>query len=259
LPLRLAVIGKGGAGKSVIAGTLARLLARSGRPLLALDSDLLPGLALSLGAEQPSRPPLLDAAEQDESGRWRLKRGIGPARAVARYSIAAPDGVRLLQAGKVDAGGLPPVIGAVNAYYQVIHRLKRAKTLREWILVGDLPAGPRQTAFGWAPYADYFLIVVEPDWKSILTARRLARIVSMQQGVNVGAVANKVSSAHDLKLIGARLDLPLVASVPADEAVRDAERAGAALIDATPAAPAAEAMRQLAGRLLTAGTLDRGG
>jgi len=259
LPLRLAVVGKGGAGKSVIAGTLARLLARSGRPLLALDSDLLPGLALSLGAEQPPRPPLLDAAEQDENGRWRLKRGIGPARAVARFSTAAPDGVRLLQAGKVDAGGLPPVIGAVNAYYQVIHRLKRAKTLREWILVGDLPAGPRQTAFGWAPYADSFLIVVEPDWKSILTARRVARIVSMQQGVNVGAVANKVSSANDLKLIGARLDLPLVASVPADEAVREAERAGAALIDATPASPASEAMRQLAGRLLTAGTLDRGG
>jgi CO dehydrogenase nickel-insertion accessory protein CooC1 len=52
--LRLAVVGKGGAGKSVIAGTLARLLARRGERVLALDSDLLPGLALSLGAEQPA-------------------------------------------------------------------------------------------------------------------------------------------------------------------------------------------------------------
>ena len=48
--MRIAVVGKGGAGKSVIAGTTARLLARQGRRVLALDSDLLPGLSISLGS-----------------------------------------------------------------------------------------------------------------------------------------------------------------------------------------------------------------
>jgi CO dehydrogenase maturation factor len=43
--LRVAVVGKGGAGKSLIAGTLAR----RGHHVLALDVDTLPGLALSLG------------------------------------------------------------------------------------------------------------------------------------------------------------------------------------------------------------------
>ena len=47
--LRVALVGKGGAGKSVIAGTLARILARRGHRVLALDVDTLPGLALSLG------------------------------------------------------------------------------------------------------------------------------------------------------------------------------------------------------------------
>jgi CO dehydrogenase maturation factor len=69
--MRVAVTGKGGAGKSVIAGTMARLVARQGTPVLALDSDLLPGLSLSLGSgPDPVEPPLLEASVQDETGRW---------------------------------------------------------------------------------------------------------------------------------------------------------------------------------------------
>jgi cellulose biosynthesis protein BcsQ len=37
--LWLATAGKGGAGKSVLAGTLARILARRGHRVLAVDSD----------------------------------------------------------------------------------------------------------------------------------------------------------------------------------------------------------------------------
>lgn len=37
--VRVAFVGKGGAGKSSIAGTFARLLAVTGQPVLALDSD----------------------------------------------------------------------------------------------------------------------------------------------------------------------------------------------------------------------------
>ena len=42
--IRLAFVGKGGAGKSTLAGTFARLLGRAGEPVLALDSDPLPGM-----------------------------------------------------------------------------------------------------------------------------------------------------------------------------------------------------------------------
>jgi CO dehydrogenase maturation factor len=254
--LRLAVVGKGGAGKSVIAGTLARVLARRGLKVLVLDSDMLPGLALSLGTDQPDPPPLIDAAEQDENGRWRLKKGIGPVRAVERYSTAAPDGVRLLSAGKAAVEGLGPIMGALNAYYEVIHRLHQAKAFRDWTLLGDLPAGPRQTAFGWAPFADNFLIVVEPEWKSILTARRIARIASMREGVTVSAVANKVSGQADLDLISGRLDAPIFAAVPADDAVHDAECHGKALIDAAPDSPAVRGVEQLADNLDSLGRGD---
>lgn len=251
-PLRIAVVGKGGAGKSVIAGTIARLLARRGHRVLALDSDLMPGLAFSLGAEAPSEPPLNDAAERDEDGRWRLCKGIGAFRAVARYSTEAPDGVRLLQLGKVAGSeGRAPIMPAMQAFYVVIHRLRRAEPLREWTLVGDLPAGPRQTAFDWAPYADTLLLVAEPTWKSALTARRIARIARARRDPPaIVVVANKVTGAADRARVARMLGEPVATAVPADDAAATADRLGLALIDHAPSSPAARAIERLVDGLL---------
>jgi len=248
--VRIAVVGKGGSGKSVIAGTIARLLARQGRKVLALDSDLVPGLAFSLGAEQPAWPPLRDAAEQDEEGRWRLKRGIGPVRAIQRYSTPAPDGVRLFQCGKTPPEGLGPIMGAVNAYYQVIHQLDRSRSLREWSFVGDLPAGPRQTAFDWVPFARTVVVLVEPSWPSILTALRIARIACSRAGVTAVSVGNKVTGGADRRLIERRLGTRLYAAIPADAAVAEAERLGVAPIDHAPSSPAISATEALIASLL---------
>lgn len=52
--VRIVVVGKGGAGKSVVAGTMARVFARGGERVLALDSDLMPGLALSRPGARPA-------------------------------------------------------------------------------------------------------------------------------------------------------------------------------------------------------------
>lgn len=248
MTVRAAVVGKGGAGKSVIAGTLARLLARRGHRVLALDSDLMPGLALSLGAEQPVEPPLAAAAEQGDDGRWRFKPGIGAVRAVRRFSIPAPEGVLLLQCGKVGPDGLRAIMPALQAFYAVIHRLPKARAFDEWAVVGDLSAGPRQTAFDWAPYARTFVVVVEPSWKSILTARRVIRI-ARERGRTTCVVANKVQSKKDERFVARTLREPLVGSVPLSDEVRAAERLGAALVDHAPDSPAIRAISALADRL----------
>jgi len=229
-----------------VAGTLARLLARRGLPVLALDSDTLPGLAISLGAGVPEEPPLLAAAEKGEDGRWRLRKGIGPAKAVQRYSIPAPDGVRLLQSAKHTETGLAPVMGAVHAFYKLVPRLTRPTGLRGWAIVGDLSAGPRQTAYGWAPYAERFLLVVEPTLPSMLTARRIARIAATPRAVELSLVVNKAAGRADATRVEEFFGVNAVAVVPADEAIRDAERDGVAPIDAAPRCPAVRAVERLA-------------
>src|SRR5918993_220121 len=111
--MRIAVVGKGGAGKSVIAGTAARLLAAQGRRVLALDSDLLPGVSISLGSgPDPVHPPPNQAGEKGENGRWRLREGVSVVSAVKRYTTEAPDGIRLMQIGKSGKQGIQPIMGS---------------------------------------------------------------------------------------------------------------------------------------------------
>ena len=249
--LRLAIVGKGGSGKSVIAGTMARLLARGGERVLALDSDLLPGLALSLGAAVSDTPPLLEAAERGDNGRWRLRKGIGPARAVHRYSTLAPDGVRLLQCGKTAAEGLAPIMGAVNAYYAVVHRIQEVESFRDWTFLSDLPAGPRQAAFDWAPFARTYVLVVEPTWKSALTARRTARI-ARSRGAEVIVVANKTTGEADIRAVEAMVAEPVLVGVPLDDDVRSAELLGVAVLDRAPESAAVSSIVALTEQLLRA-------
>lgn len=245
-PLWLAVAGKGGSGKSVIAGTLARVLARRGHRVLAIDSDPMPGLARSLGIEEPETPPLQEAAFKPEGERWRLKPGIGPARAVSRFTTPAPDGVRLLQLGKADKDGLTNINASVNAFLHVVHRLHEPRSLRALTIVGDLPAGPRHPAAGFSPYARLYVIVVEPASQSALTARRVARIAREYREADVLFVANKITGAQDIERVTRLLGEPVELWVPADPAVVAAERAGEALLDAAPDAPAMAAVERLA-------------
>jgi CO dehydrogenase maturation factor len=248
-PLWLAVAGKGGAGKSVVSGTLARVLARRGHKVLAVDSDPMPGMSLVLGAQEPDRPPLMDAVEKPEGKPWRLKPGIGPARAVSRFSTAAPDGVRLLQLGKADKDGLIPVNPAVNGFLRVVHRLHEPASMRAWTIVGDLPAGPRHPAAGFSPYANLYLVVLEARSQSALTARRVARIAREHRHADVLFVANKIASDEDRERAERLLGEPIHHVVPADPAVAAAERDGIPVLDASPDAPAVQAIERLADAL----------
>lgn len=248
-PLWIAVTGKGGSGKSVIAGTLARLLSRRGHKVLALDSDPMPGLAMSLGAEEPPEPPLNHAAENYEGFRWRLRKGIGPVRAVQRYSTEAPDGVRLLTLGKANSDGLARIQGSVLAYHETVNRLHRAKTFLEWILIGDVPAGPRQVGAGFAGFARTYLVVVEPAWASALAARRVARVARARSVNDVRFVASKVNGRDDLAHIERLIGESVFASVPLDGAIARTERHGVAALDAAPDSEAVRAIEGLAEKL----------
>jgi CO dehydrogenase maturation factor len=246
-PLWLAVAGKGGSGKSVLSGTLARVLADRGHQVLAIDSDPMPGMAHSLGIPEPTPPPLLmQAAEKPEKGPWRLKQGVGPMAVVRHYTTPAPDGVRLLQLGKADKDGLVPVNGAVSAFLQTVRRMHEARSLYEWAIVGDLPAGPRQPAAGFSPYAALYVVVVEPTSQSALTARRVARIARGPLGADVLFVASKVSEPHELRLVERLLGEPVDVIVPSDPAVHDAERNLRAVIDAAPRSEVVRAVQRLA-------------
>jgi len=244
------VVGKGGAGKSVIAGTMARVLARLGKRVLALDSDILPGLSLSLGSgPDPVEPPLLGAAVKDEKGQWGWRPGLGPESAAQRFATDAPDGVRLLQRGKVPREGFQAIVGSSKAFYEVVHGLKDAEAFRDWTLLGDLTGGPREPADDWAPYAHTYLVVVQPTTQSALTARRVARLVRTRGGSEIVFVANRVQGEHDVRHVEELIGEAVLTSVPADDDVAAAERLGVAPIDHAPDSAAVAAIERLVAAL----------
>jgi len=245
--MRIAVAGKGGSGKSVISGTLARLIARQGSPVLALDSDLLPGLSMSLGSgPDPVEPPLMAATEKQETGRWGWREGMHAALAAQRFALDAPDGVRLVLRGKQGPEGFGAIIGASQTFWELVHGLVDAPEFRDWTLIGDLPAGQYQVADDWAPYASIYLVIVQPTMQSALTGRRLLRVARARapQATHL-VIANRVRGEDDVAHVEKLVQQPAFASLPFDDDVAAAERLGLAPIDHAPSSPWIAAMQRL--------------
>jgi CO dehydrogenase maturation factor len=250
----VAFVGKGGSGKSAVAGTFCRFLARRGEPVLAVDSDPLPGLALSLGLEIENDVRIPDDAvverqEGEKGPRYRLREGLDAAEAVERYAVEAPDGVRFLQFGKIGMKGETgrELFRSQLAFRQITRELPDGR----WSVVGDLPGGTRQAFTGWGNFARTVLIVVEPSSAGLLSARRLANMVNLENGPEkVFAIANKVRQPDDVDLVKERTGLDVVAAVPWDEAFADAERKRRAPIDEAPDSEAVRAVESLVDRLV---------
>jgi len=95
--MNVAIVGKGGCGKTSISGTMARLLARRGHAVLAIDGDPNPNLALTLGipVERIETLPTLpkDLVERTDQG-FRPTRTLEDV--CASHAVEGSDGVRLL-------------------------------------------------------------------------------------------------------------------------------------------------------------------
>ena len=232
--IRLAVVGKGGAGKTMISATLARLLSRQGRKVLAADLDTNPGLAysLGLGAHASGVPQDVEEHAGAMYG-WRLSAGVSPAQAVDRAALAAPDGVRFLSLGKIDDPEKKSPKQTVNAVKQILDGFGEP----DWDVVGDMEAGPTTPFERYHSFADRVIVVVGPAWRSALTARRLLPIVG---DVPTIIVANRFRHEPD------HPGLEPAVRIPYDPDVAEAERLGLAPLDHCPDAPGIKAVAQLA-------------
>ena len=98
--MKIVVAGKGGAGKTTVSGTLARLLAREGRDVLALDCDANPMLGVSLGAGMERTELLVGVRQGLDAGETEHETTVEGM--VETFGAQAPDGVRLVVASRID-------------------------------------------------------------------------------------------------------------------------------------------------------------
>ncbi len=109
--MKIAVAGKGGSGKTTIAATLARLIARRGQSVLAVDADSNPNLGVSLGlprehaANLPTVPRDLLQERELPDGTRATGLALPLDEILTRHGVVAPDGVTLLVMGRVAHAG----------------------------------------------------------------------------------------------------------------------------------------------------------
>lgn len=109
--MKIAVAGKGGSGKTTIAGTLARVMADRGLPVVAIDDDSNPNLALTVGvghasaAELPPLPRTLLEERPGPDGTSRLELSVPAEEFIERYGRPARDNLTLLVLGAPAHGG----------------------------------------------------------------------------------------------------------------------------------------------------------
>lgn len=108
--MKVAVAGKGGSGKTTIAGTLARVMADRGQRVVAIDDDSNPNLALTLGAGAAVSggsgiPRDLLEERTDAEGNKRLELSIAAEDFIDRFGVPVQDNLTLLIMGQPSHGG----------------------------------------------------------------------------------------------------------------------------------------------------------
>lgn len=97
--MKIAVVGKGGSGKTTTAAVIARTLARRGLEVIALDCDTNANLGLSLGIGEDETERLVSIRESLDEG--DEDHAQDPDDLLARFGTDAPDGVRLAVVARI--------------------------------------------------------------------------------------------------------------------------------------------------------------
>jgi CO dehydrogenase maturation factor len=119
-------------------------------------------------------------------------------------------------------------------------------------IIVDMEAGLEHLSRGTGRHVSRCLAIVEPYYRSMETARRIASLAAELGIGQVEAVVNKVRDAADREAVVAFCqahDIRIAGEVPYDPALAEAERSGRPPLDFNAASPAVSALRTLADRL----------
>jgi CO dehydrogenase maturation factor len=211
ISMKVAIVGKGGVGKTTLAAALARDWATQGRAVIAVDADPDGNLAAALGVPAGAVPQpiaamrdlIMERTEANDQGAglvFKLNPKVDDL--PERFSCNA-GGVRLLVLGTVELGGK----GCMCPESAVLRTLMQHLFLRvsDEVIV-DMEAGLEHLGRASARGVDAMIAVVEPGMRSVQTAQRVQRLAADIGIPRTLVVLNKISDPHDRVILEQALD-----------------------------------------------------
>ena len=232
--MKIAVSGKGGVGKTLIAGGLARGFAQRGLKTIAIDADSSPNLALTLGLSVEEARKIVPITENKTlvesktgtgySGVYRLSFDVDDI--VREYSVSTPFGVNLIVMGTVRSMGS----GCMCAPNAVIRALLRHLIVeRNEAVVLDLEAGVEHIGRGTARQVDALLIVSDSNLKSLEIAKHIHDLAEKAGMSHLYLIGNRIMNSEQRKAVASfaqKNNLSPLTFIPFDEKVIEAETLG---------------------------------
>ncbi len=254
--LKIGVAGKGGVGKTLLASTLARLAARSGKlsRVLAIDNDpsMNLGMALGIPASKIGQPisEMKDlikertGAAPGEGGPFKLNPRVSDI--PDKFAVPGPDGVRLLVLGTIKDPGSGCLCSSNALVRELLYHLV---VQRDELVILDFEAGI-ESSMGRATSRslDLLLVVVEPGQKSIQVGEKLVTMAKQLNIKHVLAIVNKVGDEREARVVSEQLKskgIDVIGAIPVSRGAVEADMKGVPLLDDAPADAAIEAIKRI--------------
>jgi len=232
--VKIAVSGKGGVGKTLVAGVLADFFVKKGFKVLAIDADPSPNLALTLGIPPDQASKIVPVSENTQllesktrtgfSGVYRLSFSVDDI--VEKFCVTSPYGVNLLLMGTVKSAGGGCTCPA-NAVVRAL--LRHLFVERGEVVVMDMEAGVEHMGRGTAEHVDTMLIVADASLKSLETAKKIYGLAAETGIKKAFIIGNKIRNSGERELIqrfAADNRIPILDLVPHDERILKADMQG---------------------------------
>ena len=232
--MKVAVSGKGGVGKTLVAAGLAYSFANKGLKTIAIDADPSPNLALTLGLTPEEARKIVPISENKTliesktgtgySGVYRLSFSVDDV--ADDYSVATPLGVNLVVMGTVRSMGSGCTCPA-NAVIRAL--LRHLVVERDEAVVLDMEAGVEHIGRATAQRVDVMLIVVNANMKSLETAKHIHDLSSKAEMKQVFLIGNKIENVRQKEAVEEFAEansLKILDFVPFDQKVVEAEMLG---------------------------------
>jgi CO dehydrogenase maturation factor len=232
--MKIAISGKGGVGKTTLAGVMARILANRGRKVLAIDADPDSNLASAIGLPKEALSKLTPIASMTSMIEERTGSKKGSFGSLFKLNPKVDDipdemgvtyqGVRLLLLGCIPQGG-----GGCFCPENVLLKnlVRHVLVQRDEALIIDMEAGLEHLGRGSTGYVEALIIVVEPGQRAMNTAKQIKKLGEDLNIKNTMIVGNKVNSEEDRRLIEEQLsDFPVLGHMSFNPKVIQADREG---------------------------------